>query len=195
MERDEKPPSPAPVLDLRPHTRRSDRCLTRIYLIDPNRNRYLWVVGGELNLRTVGDHDRGRWHLKMYLEHKGLGCVDREHDSAYAFYIDLLGVTFDSISYHQTELNGWIKMYEPESFKVPQSLDFVPDDQETCDSEHGKEDPELHYVLERFTPEANPKLYKKIQGFQVVVVTDTLDPKEPYDLQDELTRLAAVKAW
>lgn len=191
----EKPPSPAPLLDLRPHTRRSDRCLTRIYLVTPDHHRYLWVVGGELNLQTVGDAAQSRWILKMYLGHKGLTCVDREHDSAYAFYIELLGVAFDSLHYHQTELRGWIKMYEPDSFHVPKKLDFVPDGQATCDNKDCAEDPDKHYVIDKFTPEPNLSLYKKIQGFQVVVAVDTLDPADPYDLQEEVTRIAATPSW
>lgn len=174
--------SKLPVLDLRPCTRNSDFCLTCIWVIDSHRKEHLWIVGGEAQLLRAGDSDlnRGRWYLKMYGTAKGLNLVDREHDSAYALYIELIGVDFDSVAYQQTSLYGWITPQDPESFRVPKSNDLLSTGDLPCELEECQEDP--HYMTDYYQPAPDAELYERLMGRRVHVTFAPVDPKEPFKL-------------
>lgn len=82
-----------------------------------------WLWLGESSLLRPGNGTGHVWWLKSYLGPRaGLPegvPTDREHDSAYACRLPLIGVEMESIQYHHTVVVAWIDPDNPEDFRVP----------------------------------------------------------------------------
>ena len=101
-------------IDLRPITRRSDVLGAVFRIQDEEYNWVPWIKCGEIKLQKdnrYGDEFRVCAHLRD-------GATDFEHDSAYAFAFDAIGVTYEMTEGHNTFLSGWFKP-DPDSFCVP----------------------------------------------------------------------------
>jgi len=102
--------------DLLAISRHPNHCLTVVKLFPSwdQREAFDWLIGGQAELRH---HEKvGTWDLTMRLT---AGVTDFEHDSAYVFQLPLIGLTFESLYYHQTTFIAWVNPNASEAFRVP----------------------------------------------------------------------------
>ena len=165
-----------PLIDLRPYTRDSDTCFTRITVTDNRFHRHVWILGGQV---SIYPHDGGGGYafLKMYLAKEGMRVVDSEYDSAYALYLNVIGLTLHNVDHHNMTLRGWINPNRPDDFHVPRDVEKMLDVAEFVEKdEHMDEDV---YKIDRMTPEPDLKLFKKLRGLRLMIEIGT--PPTEYD--------------
>lgn len=171
-------PFPLKTTDLRPITRRSDTCLTKVLLRRSWEDRqFEWLMMGEAHLsgRQGGNQN---WTLKAYLTS---GVTDFEHDSAYALQLPLIGVELDSVYYHSTHIVGYV---DPEldknSFRVPVP-DYNPMKHE--DAVECKECEKPHVVVPEglYCPPFNWGLFNAVRGKRVEIHIGPVLPKDEDD--------------
>lgn len=156
-----------PHTDLRSITRGADTARTTIEIVDRYDNfRHLWITCGQVNLRKWDN--RPDVELTCYLTE---GVTDFEHDSAYAFQLDLIGWTFDSIRDSAVTFTAWIpaELQGLDEFRIP-GPGYNPmkrDDAYLCDTDHCAEDPHIMVEEGYFIAPANPELYKLVRGRRV----------------------------
>lgn len=179
-------PSIIEEADFREITRYSELCLTVVHIqlgedVDP---RTKWLVCGQSRLIPQRDRPDGTWRLEAYLP---VGVTDFEHDSAYAFKLPLIGVQFDSVNYHHTQVTAWVDSNADGYFKdfaVPRS-GYNPmklPGAELCDlKDHGYtcyKKPHMIVPEKHFVPPFDPELYEVVKGKKVMVVFSPVFPKE-----------------
>lgn len=158
-----------PHTDLRSITRGADTTRTTIEIIDRyGSGRHLWITCGQVNLRKYDN--RAEVDLTCYLTE---GVTDFEHDSAYAFVLELIGWTFDSMRYSAVTFNAWIpaELGGFNDFRVP-GPGYNPmerDDVHLCDDGHCKEDPHIMVDEGFYIAPANPELFERVKGKRVRV--------------------------
>jgi hypothetical protein len=181
---------PSPIIqetDLREITRYSELCLTvvTVHLDWDRANMVKWLVCGQSRLIPQRERSDGTWRLEAYLT---VGVTDFEHDSAYAFKLPLIGVQFDSVSYHQTQLTGWVDpnggdesfpdFHVPRPGYNPMKLPGA----ELCDlGEHGYtcyKKPHMIVPEKHFVPPFDAELYEAIKGKKVEILISPVFPKE-----------------
>ena len=158
--------------DLRSITRDSARLRTDVILLeDPDGCRQIrWLMAGESRL-TRNDH-LNIWLLEAHL---GGGATDPEHDTAYAFRLPLIGLTFEMVAWHDARFSAWV---DPNvgaeevggSFHVPwpgydpaKAPGAVVCKSKSCHKRHVIV-PEGLYV-----PPFDPALYEAVRGKRVAI--------------------------
>ena len=167
------PPPPFKELDFRAITRNPERARTTI-TVDMGYiyGQVKWITAGQVDLS--GPDDRGVSTLKAHLP---AGVTDFEHDSSYAFCLDLIGVRFRYSGRGTSLFEGFLHP-DIETFKVPSS-DYNPMESDEawmcdhCDKPH----PMLPEGL--FTPKATEdgkKLFHMLRKFPLTI---TIGPTPP----------------
>lgn len=102
--------------DLREITRHTDKCRTLVRLFPDwnEQNAIDWITCGQANLQH--NERQNIWMLKVYLTE---WVTDFEHDTSYAFQLPLIGLSFQSLDYHQTTFAAWVDPNNLEGFRVP----------------------------------------------------------------------------
>jgi hypothetical protein len=179
------PKCPLSKLDLRSITRHTDRCRTCVTLYWDWDTRFEWIICGEVGIRQhEGHHDfyGGTSQLTSYLDK---GATDFSHDSAYARSLPLIGLTMDSIHYHQTRLHAWINPNEDitdggsSEFRVPEP-GYDPTKLEgafECEDEHCEK---KHIIVPEgfYFPPHNAKMYDLVKGKKIEIMIGPVFPKE-----------------
>jgi hypothetical protein len=162
-------PRGIPYLDFTRITRDATKVRTTVTL-DASGGRVPWILCGMADLRVWSEPKR-KWRLSAYLK---AGTTDFEHDSAYAFCLPLVGVTFESIYYGVTTAVAWIGGDDDAEcdFRVP-GPGYDPltlPGTVRCSSCRGKNShaivPEHHYQ-----PPPEPGLFALVRGCRVEIVT------------------------
>lgn len=162
-------------LDLRPITRSSDRCFTRVILIDDlafeRQDEWVeWIIMGESTLRT---DVREPW-LEAHLNR---GATDFEHDSAYALHLPLIGITLGELAIRNniTHIKAWINPNRPRDFRVPEPKYDPTKHQDACECPDCKGEDRHIIVPEGFyLPPTNQELFKKVSGHKVEIHIGTI---------------------
>jgi hypothetical protein len=96
-----------------------------------------------------------------------MDATDFEHDSAYALSLPLIGLEFQGVHYHQTQIRAWVGV-NPEHFHVP-----LPGYDPT---KHPKavvctNCPKKHPIVPEgfYFPPFERELFKKIRGREVLI--------------------------
>lgn len=168
----EKPPFKVEPTDLREITRYPELCRTVVKLFPSwdSREAFDWLIAGQGEFRQ---HERFKtWELLMRLT---AGVTDFEHDSAYAFQLPLIGLTFDSLYYHRTTFVAWVDPNDFEKFRVPRP-GYNPmkhKDTYLCkDKDCRREDKKGHMIVpeDLFAgPRPDAELFKAVRGKRVEV--------------------------
>lgn len=160
--------------DFRKLSRHSDRILSTIDIQDHDYRMFTWLTFGEAHLNQHSTLKT--WTLKAYL----LDATDVEHDSAYLFQMDLIGVEFSSIGYGQTQLGGYIHPRDVHTFRVPPA-DYDPfKDATVCSGSkrHCKWGEGKKHPITKYIPDANSELFDILRGARVEIRTGAVLPKE-----------------
>jgi len=170
-----------PAMDFRALSRNSKKIRTSIVLWSDYAQSE-WIQLGEIMFRENGDRNsRGTWLLGAYLSN----ATDFEHDAAWLFKMELIGVRFTSCEYGQTSFEGWIKPDNSEDFRVP-SPDYNPlkhKDATKCGGtakEYCKRG-EPHVIVPEgfYIPPENPELFNIVRGRRIEVTTGLYCKEEP----------------
>jgi hypothetical protein len=148
-----------PFLDLTPHTRDSERCRTTITVHDGRQERP-WIKAGQSSLLP---NPKGIWTLKSHLT---VGHYDEEHDSAYAFGFDLVGVSFEMVHAGDVHASGWLHPGHSESFRIPNPDLQYRAGTKTCVCDR-LDMP--HVVGVPFFPKPNVALYRQLAGCKISI--------------------------
>ena len=175
---------PAPIINLRPIARNPDQGFTVVSLFDEEDYRFKdWLYAGLSDLSPSRDRPDGRWRLTARLV---AGTTDVEHDSAYAFQLPLIGVTFEGVGGRNTvRVIGWIAPdCRGDDFHVPlPGYDPCKDPKAfRCRAKDClKVNPEGHMIVPHFVPPFVPGLYEKVRGRRVEIHIGAMYPefKEP----------------
>jgi hypothetical protein len=133
-----------------------------------------WMRFSQCRLRKLTFGDRETWEVAAYL----LNATDVEHDSAWAFKFELVGVRLDSVDYGQTCVSGWIRSDDANSFRVPSAgynplaLPATTKCKECKRSDGHAIVPEGYYV-----PKSNEVLFEQVRGSFVEIRTGLVHPK------------------
>lgn len=148
----------ADFLDLRDITRDSDRVFTRIEIAcgPGNYNNHDWIWAGESSIDCIRD---GVWSLKAYMPR---GIVDEENDSAYAFQIYLVGLSFSHMWYGVSTFNAWISSESVDDLRVPPRGFDLEANIRTDRNGNRYTD---------FLPPVNTQLFEHLRGKRVVITT------------------------
>lgn len=109
------------------------------------------------------------------------GTCDFEHDSAYALKLPLVGVTFNTATYHTAKFTAWVDPNDVEGFHVPPpgynpmehpkihhcSGVYDPKKEQYCKWGDGK--PHIIVPQGFYVPPVEPKLYQLVRGKKVTV--------------------------
>jgi len=172
-------------VDLRSITRESSRVITTIKVIDVDDqdghdHKFPWLTFGEPSFRYGERRDHATMEIGARL---GKGATDFEHDSAWAFRFDLVGVEIKAL----WGLNHFVGLVKPCSFRNHQFCDFhVPGPGYNplthpktvrCTDKHCG--PKGHPIVPQgyYVPPVNPDLHEKLSGRWVEVVVALPDRK------------------
>lgn len=141
-------------LDFTSKARDSDKVQSHIVI----GKSFRWITSGGLhtqfnsglNLWTIGC----RWTA---------GVTDREHDSAWVFKFDAVGLTFDQLINGWTFLKGFIGG-DSEDFRVPNSVDEVRLRDQTC-----TRCDKPHQFAAQYLPPENFVLWNKMRGLPFMI--------------------------
>lgn len=158
--------------DIREITRYPDLCRTTVRLFPSwdDREAIDWLIAGQGELRH--HEKRGTWELLMRLTE---GVTDFEHDSAYAFQLPLIGLTFDSLYYHQTTFVAWVDPNDFENFRVPRpgyNPMKLPGAYCCKDKDCRREDPKGHMIVPEDNyagPMPDRELFQAVRGKRVEI--------------------------
>lgn len=168
-----------PAMDFRALSRNSKKIRTSVVLWS-DWTQSEWIQLGEIMFRE--NHDlRGTWLFGAYLSNS----TDFEHDAAWLFKMELIGVRFTSCAYGQTSFEGWIKSDDSGDFRVPPP-DYNPlkhKDASKCGGtakEYCKRG-EPHVIVPEgfYVPPENPELFDIVRGRRIEVTTGICCKEEP----------------
>lgn len=144
-------------LDFRSISRNSDYLRCQVMVRDRNSWRVL-LEAGESGLITEN-------RPAVLQSHLGRGATDSEHDSAYAFSIGLIGVTFTSMVNHVAEFEAYVDPSSSDGFRVPHAAynPFLGAPQ--CKVK-GCKHPIVPYM-----PDINHELWESIRGARLRINT------------------------
>lgn len=163
-----KRPAWLPLLDLRPITRDSDHAETQISVILQNQP-VLWIQAGRLSHFNLSPSNQ---NLGAYFRD---GVTDFEHDSAYAFHINVVGTFLHQIYHGVVELRAWLasRADDTERFKIPVApIDL--DSLEWCSSCTGSE----RHRVGAYTPKPHRELWERLRGAELVIQIAPVTPEE-----------------
>ena len=156
--------------DLRDICRESDKCLTKVFIQDRDKDgeeeyepHTQWLVLGQVSVRF----DLNPVLLNAYLT---AGVTDFEHDSAYALRLPLIGVKVTSIRYQTTILEGWVAPRDLDEFHVPWP-DYNPmkhPDAFECDN-CSREEKHIMVPEGNYVPPTDKELYRYVAGRRVMI--------------------------
>lgn len=173
-----------PHTDLRSITRGAETARTTIEIIDryDNAARHLWITCGQVSLRQ-DDRRPGDVTITCYLTE---GVTDFEHDSAYAFHLDLIGWVFRGVDYGAVSFYGWLPsdIGWPGEFRVPGPGYNPMEDSDVylCNEDYCAKDPHPMVSEGKFIAPPNPELHKLVKGKRVRV---TMRPVYDYEMEEE----------
>ena len=159
-----------PLLDLRPLSRDADRVQGQIR-VQHDYQWKDWVLCGPLKMWPRDD----RWDVRCYM----LNHTDREHDSAYVLWLELVGVQLSHLHYGRVAITGYLSASDPDSFRVPSPSYNPLKDAVPCESCKGED---AHLVVERFTPALNEDLFIKMAGRKVEIFQTVALPGVQYGI-------------
>lgn len=160
------------LLDFTRISRGANTTTTSLYVEQRDQNRCEWLRVGQVEM-----HKRDRntiWTLSSYL----LDATDFEHDSAYLFRLNLIGVGLHPLGLGNgvTRISAWLEP-DHEEFHVPdEHYDplKLPETQ-TCPSCKGGEGEEPHLMVPPgfYIPKPNPVLHAELfaLGARITIIT------------------------
>jgi hypothetical protein len=168
-----KSPQPTPTIDLRAITRYPKLCKTRVILYwDWNReNAFEWILAGQSQI-MLSDRKNDNVSLDARMD-----ATDREHDSAYAFKLPIIGLRLEHVWYHTSHFVAWVNPNEPEDFNVPDAGYNPTKDPNAyrCKECKGKE---AHIIVPNFVPPSNLPLFELVKGKKIEIEIGPAYPKE-----------------
>lgn len=172
----EQASQPTPTLDFRQITREPKLCRTVVTLHWDFRTEFQWILAGQCQIRT----DRKAHNIT--LDARMEGATDREHDSAYAFQLPIIGHTFERVDYHTTILTAWINPNEPDDFRLsastakPKGYDLRKHPEAyKCKECKGADS---HTVVPYFVPPPFPKLFQLVAGKRITIAIGPAYPEQ-----------------
>lgn len=149
-----------PVFDLRPITD-SEKVETVINVIHEFKT-YPWLRAGRINLRSLDNHSfPGVWQLGAYYNN----VTDQEHDAAWAFRFEVIGVELESVNYGQSRIRAWLRPDGAEEFRLQPGYKVRT---WPCTSCRGKS---KHLMGNGYVPDQNPVLFREIQPMRLEIYT------------------------
>jgi len=148
------------VLDLRPYSRRSKKCSTKVYVHGLGSNPTLWIEAGEARLNMKSNRP-GEADLSVYWD----GVVDQDHKSAYILILPLIGIRLMEVINHTTGLEAWIDPNNFDGFRVPSPGYVYPGLTQPCKfcavrSKH---------QMGPYIPPPNKELFREMRGRKVEI--------------------------
>ncbi len=167
--------------DLRAICRRSDTCITKVYLcLQGRRQDFEWLVLGEAQLGGL-DRSSKSWLLTAYLT---AGVTDFEHDSGYALRLPLIGVQLDSVSYHSTcivaYVNPELSDFSPD-FRVPRPGYNPMEHEDAIKCQECKGDSHIIVPEGHYCPPFDKELFESVGGKRVEIHIGPVVPEEDED--------------
>lgn len=170
-------------LDLTGYTRNVEKVRTMIFI--DNREEYgdnpqpLWIECGDIQMSK-----RDREPIWTIGARMSYGITDFEHDAAYAFVFEAIGVEFESAYFGDFRFSGWIAFHDYSQFRIPEAAYDPNKDPEgsrctekSCKAEAKKKGEKPHLILgERFSPKANLELFKKLRGRRFIIQFGSYEP-------------------
>lgn len=158
---------PPPVLDLRPAT---SSTLTTV-IVHADYRGHAWIHAGEIELtgQAWSQGSPGFWTLEI----KRHGATDFDHDTAIALRLGLVGVSFHMAHGGRLWLDGFVAGDDPGMFRVPEPGWNQLENAVKCMHENCRSKGMQHLVVEegRYIPPPNPKLFERLRGLRVEIVT------------------------
>lgn len=168
--------------DMRKITRSPDRMLSVVRFVHWSR-RSTWLVFGEARLRH--NEKQNTWQLAAHLADS---ACDFEHDTAYAFQLPLIGLSFQGTDWHTSSFIAWIDPDDQDGFRVPkpgynpmkhpkaEKCSGVYDEKKGlyCKWNEGKP----HIIVPFFLPPHEPELWREVRGKKVEIEIGVPEPAE-----------------
>lgn len=153
-----------PLLDFRSITRKGPTtqvCLYHEYRAEP------WILCGEINLTYRENAD-----IWMFGARLADGTTDVEHDSAWAFRFDLVGIRLKYIDYGATHIEGWIRG-DPggaEDTRIAKA-GFNPKKVKGVEKCTSCEDKHIILPPGHYLPAADPAYFDMVRGRRIEITT------------------------
>lgn len=171
------------ALDMLKFTRNADKVRTYISIYDPyaERRETPWIICGDIQISSRDNVNV--WDIGARMGH---GVTDFEHDSAYAFRFEAVGLQFDGQYFGRMQFTAWINPNDPETFYIPKTAanpleakDTAHCTEKECKAEAKKRKEVPHVIVDRFVPPSNHALYEKLRGKQIRIAFGAAwDPQE-----------------
>ncbi len=153
-----------PLLDLRSITRNSDRARCSIKVRTPEDGFLIdWIVCGAVSMHREPNSSWIEARLKY-------GITDFEHDSAFAFKLPLIGLTYRYTQRHCNRFSAHIDPHDADGFRIP-PVGYDPTKLEGTRNCLNCEGSEAHLMVDEdhWMPPSDKALFEIVRGLKVEI--------------------------